>query len=161
MYLTVNLQEKIGMITNKISLISSKPSHRQAIVQLLEAVKLPVTDLPSDLTNFFVAVDGKKVIGVAGLEIYGDHALLRSLAVDPAYRNQNIAEQLLLQVEDRARQLKLSAIYLLTETARGYFEKKGFETIQREEVPPALKQSSEFSHTCPASAILMLKNIAV
>src|SRR5687767_11801009 len=145
------------MITSKISIISSNPSHRPAIIQMLEAAKLPVADLPSDVSDFFVAVDGKKVIGVIGLEIYGDHALLRSLVVDPAYRNQNIAEQLVLQVEDRARKLKISGIYLLTETARGYFEKKGFITIQREEVPPELKKSSEFSHTCPASAIVMQK----
>jgi amino-acid N-acetyltransferase len=48
---------------------------------------------------------------------------------------------------------------LLTETAPGYFETKGYQQITRADVPEEVQQSSEFSHVCPQSAIVMKKII--
>jgi amino-acid N-acetyltransferase len=57
---------------------------------------------------------------------------------------------------DEAKKKKLKAIYLLTETARDFFQKKGFTAVHREQVPEEVKASSEFAHVCPTSAVVMM-----
>jgi amino-acid N-acetyltransferase len=141
-------------------LIAKAGNYRENVIQLLTAVKLPVEDLPLSLENFYVVVDNSNVvIGVAGLEIYGGYGLLRSLAILPEYRDQGIANQLLERVENLALLNNLKAICLLTETAHEYFSRKGYARIARADVPEAVRASSEFSHMCPVSAIVMKKEL--
>ena len=135
-------------------------SDRKNIIGLLQSEKLPSDDLPQTLEHFFIAVDEDNVIGAVGLEQYDNCGLLRSLVVNPAYRNQNIAGKLVGKLEIRAKESGIDCIYLLTETAHIYFEKKGYKRITREEVPDSIRQSSEFSHVCPSSAIVMMKTIS-
>ena len=131
--------------------------YRETIIALLTAEKLPIADLPEIPENFVVTKQDNEVTGVVGLEIYGDFALLRSLAVDKGHRNMGLANTLLTQIEALATSKKLKAIYLLTETAPDYFSRKGYDKITRADVPAAVQQSSEFSHVCPQSAIVMRK----
>jgi len=129
------------------------------IAAILSAEKLPVDDLPGTLDNFLAATENGLTIGVVGLEIYGVYGLLRSLAVLPGYRGKGIAGKLIEQLESLAARSGLKALYLLTETAPEYFAGKGFQKITRDEVPDEVKQSSEFSHVCPVSAIVMKTKI--
>jgi len=133
--------------------------YRDSIIALLAAEKLPVADLPAKLDNFVVVKDAEVIIGVAGLEIYGDYGLLRSLAVSPAHRKKGIAKLLLTEIEALAAAKALSAIYLLTETAPGYFSRNNYQQINRTDVPQPVQQSSEFSYACPQSAIVMKKTL--
>jgi amino-acid N-acetyltransferase len=139
--------------------ITEAINYRDSIVALLRTEKLPVEDLPAMLENFRVARHNDEVIGVIGLEIYGDYGLLRSLAVRSTYRNTGIAGKLLGQIETLANSKGLKAICLLTETADGYFDRKGYVRIARENVPTEVQRSSEFSHVCPQSAIAMIKSL--
>jgi len=139
--------------------IEQADKYRENIIALLTAEKLPVADLPDQLENFAISKKDDDVTGVIGLEIYGDYALLRSLAVNKSFRNQGIADKLLQHIEKLAAAKKLKAIYLLTETVPGYFTRKGYQTITRADVPAEVQQSSEFSHVCPQSAIVMQKPI--
>jgi amino-acid N-acetyltransferase len=139
--------------------VEQADKYRESIIALLTAEKLPAADLPDQLENFAVTKQDEEITGVIGLEIYGDYGLLRSLAVDNNFRNQGIANELLLHIEQLAAAKNLKAIYLLTETAPDYFTRKGYQKITREDVPPEVKQSSEFSHVCPQSAIAMQKEI--
>jgi amino-acid N-acetyltransferase len=134
-------------------------NYRKGVIGLLVSEKLPVVDLPAMLDNFVVMKDGKDVIGVAGLEIYGDYGLLRSLAVHPIYRGNGLAKQLLTKIESMAAAKALSAIYLLTETAPEYFSRNGYHQTNRTDVPALVQQSSEFSYACPKSAIVMKKTL--
>jgi amino-acid N-acetyltransferase len=141
-------------------LIEKAENYRDSIVQLLSAAKLPVEDLPLLLDEFSIALnDNNDVIGVVGLEVYGDYALLRSLAVEPGYRGQGVANKLLGIAEGSASLKSVKAIYLITETASVYFGQKGYMTVPRIEVPDEIKVSSEFSYVCPASAIVMKKEL--
>lgn len=130
---------------------------RAAIIELLTAENLPTVDLPEVLENFLIAKENSVLIGVAGLEIYGNYGLLRSLAVSRNYRNKGIAGKLLQQIEIMAAEKSITEIYLLTETASGYFEQKEYQKIDRAAVPAEIMKSSEFSHVCPVSAIVMKK----
>ncbi len=144
----------------QIEIIKADDKLRQSIVSLLQAEKLTVEDLPSLLDNFFVAIEDNKVIGVIGLEQYDNCGLLRSMVVNNCYRNKNIASRLVNKLEEKAGSLGIESIYLLTETATAYFEKKGYEKISRTEVPKSIQASTEFSSVCPDSAIVMRKSIA-
>ncbi|HEY4195660.1 MAG TPA: arsenic resistance N-acetyltransferase ArsN2 [Mucilaginibacter sp.] len=139
--------------------ITEAINYRDSVVALIAAERLPTEDLQATLENFRIAIQNDEVIGVAGLEIYGDYGLLRSLAVQPAHRDKGIASKLLKQIEALAGSKGLKAICLLTETAAAYFNKKGYSTITRGDVPTGVQGSSEFSHVCPQSAIVMIKNL--
>jgi amino-acid N-acetyltransferase len=133
--------------------------YKENIVDLLISEKLPVTDLPESLENFWIALQNDMVIGVIGLEIYGQYGLLRSLAVLPPYRSKGVAGELLNNLESIAASQALKHIYLLTETAPDYFTTKGYKQLSREDVPAEVQQSSEFSYVCPQSAIVMKKSL--
>ncbi|HEY9196515.1 MAG TPA: arsenic resistance N-acetyltransferase ArsN2 [Mucilaginibacter sp.] len=133
--------------------------YTKQIIALLESANLPVADLPENPDNFFVAIKNDEVIGVIGMEIHGGYGLLRSLAVSAAYRGLGIAGELITRIEALGRLKGLTGLYLLTETAPDYFSKKGFVQTDRALVPPEVQQSSEFSHVCPVSAIVMNKSL--
>lgn len=143
--------------TDQTLITKATNTQREAIIELLQTEKLPVDDLPASLDHFFVAMDDHQLIGAIGLERYGACGLLRSLAVDQGHRNKNMASQLLQELEKYAIATGMTCLYLLTETASGYFERKGYQTIRRDEVPKEVQASSEFSHVCPVSAIVMKK----
>lgn len=141
-------------------LIKEAKNFRDNVMKLLVSEKLPVADLSASLDNFIVIVDNDdELMGVAGLEIYGNCGLLRSVAVKPEYRNRGIANQLLQQLESQALSGNLNAIYLLTETASTYSVKKGYAKVERDNVPEEIQASSEFSHLCPSTAIVMEKKL--
>jgi arsenate reductase (thioredoxin) len=48
---------------------------------------------------------------------------------------------------------------LLTETAEIFFARKGYHTVDRKDAPAEIQASSEFSHLCPSSAVLMKKTL--
>lgn len=146
-------------IITKAIIRSAANEDRQSIITLLKEEKLPVEDLPASLANFLVASENDKIIGVIGLEKYRSLALLRSMAVSMDYRNNNVASQLVEQLETFAKSSGIKWMYLLTETAEQYFERQAYQKVSREIAPKEIQASSEFSHVCPESAILMRKGL--
>lgn len=104
---------------------------------LLTSVDLTVAGVGEHVDHFLVVEDAGKIVACAGLETYGFHALLRSVAVHPHYRNRGLATLLVTRLVDQTRQDRLHAVYLLTTSAEAYFRRLGFETIPREDVDPA------------------------
>ncbi len=156
----VNLSHrKECYMPNQIEIIKADNNLRQQVINLLESEKLPVEDLPASLDNFLIAVDDDAAVGAIGMEQYDNYALLRSLVVHKKYRDKNIAAQLVHELEQKAAATGIIDLFLLTETAPGYFTKKGYATITRDDVPVALQASSEFSYVCPVSAIVMKKSL--
>jgi amino-acid N-acetyltransferase len=143
--------------TNQISITKADDNQRQSVIALLQSERLPVEDLPASLDNFFVALDNFNVVGTIGLEKYENYGLLRSMVVNKEYRDRNIASQLVERLEEYAVAVGIDFMYLLTETAPQYFERKSYQRITRDQVPKELQASSEFSHVCPDSAIVMKK----
>ena len=155
------LHTRFGMLLNNYQMkIISATGYREQIISLLSEEQLPPDDLPQTFENFLIATKNTEICGVAGLEIYGNYGLLRSLAVKPNYRGSGVASKLVEQLEALANLKGLNAIYLLTETAPEYFARKGYEKISRNDVPPEIQQSTEFSHVCPQWAIIMKKEFS-
>ncbi len=131
----------------------------KGMVGLLEKVGLPWTDVHEHLFNFIIGLDRNRVVAVVGLEVYGTEGLLRSLAVDPGYRDRGIGQVLYEKVLRLAHERGVKRIHLLTDTAQGYFSKRGFEMGDRTAAPPGIRDTREFTQLCPASAVYMVKGL--
>jgi amino-acid N-acetyltransferase len=129
------------------------------ICQLLSEEKLPTEDLNPLLEHFFVAVEENEITGVIGMDKYGNAGLLRSAIVTKAHRNSGIATALVDQLFDYAKQQQVSTLYLISNTAEKYFEKRGFHRIERNEVPETVLQSKEFNGLCPTSSVIMTRKL--
>ncbi|NHJ40371.1 MAG: GNAT family N-acetyltransferase [Asgard group archaeon] len=129
-------------------------SDLQEIVLLLEEVNLPSDDVHSHLDNFLVWFDDS-LRGCIGLEIYNENALLRSAAVRSDSQGKGIGKKLTRAIIAYAKLVGVKNLYLLTTTAEKFFEKEGFENVNRDEVPESIKNTNEFSHLCPDTAICM------
>ena len=136
----------------------ASPADLPAIRALLQSCSLPVDDLsPATLSGFLVARHAGRIVGVGGVAPAGADALLRSVAVAPDHRGLGIAERLCDLLETRAKQAGIANLYLLTQTADGYFAQRGFRSIGRARAPAALQEMAEFRDLCPASAVCMWK----
>lgn len=128
--------------------------------ELLAACQLPYSDLtPSHLEHFMAAWDGPQMAGVVGLELLGDVALLRSLAVPAEYRGRWIGSQLTRRAEAYARSQGVQVLYLLTLTAEGFFARRGYRVVGRDTAPAAIQETTEFRSLCPDSAVCMVKHL--
>jgi len=125
------------------------------IERLLIADSLPLEGVAQALPGFVVAEDGENIVGAVAVESCGEYGLLRSAVVDANARNHGIGRQLVERAIDSARRQNLKGLYLLTTTAENYFPLFGFEVTNREDAPDSIRQTSEFTSACPASATLM------
>ncbi|MFD1255966.1 GNAT family N-acetyltransferase [Mucilaginibacter terrae] len=80
-------------------IIDNASHYKEQVIALLISEKLPVADLPESLENFLVAIQDKEIVGVAGVQVYGDYGLFRSLAVYPEHRGSGIAGKLVTRIE--------------------------------------------------------------
>jgi amino-acid N-acetyltransferase len=135
---------------------SASAADWDAIQGLLSRSGLPVAGLEPHLKSTIVARDPNGILGCAALELYGDDALLRSVAVAPDRRSEGIGVALAAAAVALARQHRVLALYLLTETAEDFFRRLGFEGVSRDTVPASIRQSEEFASACPESAAVML-----
>ena len=126
-----------------------------AIKALLTSAALPTAGVDDHWQTFLIARDGEKLVGCGGAEAYPTAALIRSVAVDPAYRSHGVGRRLVRQLLDRLASRGLRDFYLLTPTAEDYFTRRGFKTIDRDEIHPQLLASRELQDACPENAICM------
>lgn len=145
----------------------AKPDDAPAIERLLTGADLPtvgVADIidahPGDFFVAETAVAPWQIVAVAGLEICCDSAVLRSVAVDPAWRSRGLGRELIRQIVCDAESRGIRALYLLTMTAEQYFPRLGFEQIERSSVPGEIAATVEFRSACPATAIAMKRALA-
>ena len=140
----------------KIGIRKALPADKELIRTLLSEVKLPVENVDSGVTSFYIAEDERAVLGVAGFEFYGDDVLLRSVAIRPGLQQQGIGSQVVGMMIAEARRNNVNEIVLLTETAKDFFLARGFKVVDRSTVSnDAMRRSSEFAYACPKSAVCM------
>lgn len=106
--------------------------------------------------NFWIALDGEKVIGTIALTDLGDQkAALRKMFVDAGYRGQQpgVAKLLLSALLGWAKQKGFRDVYLGTaaplHAAHRFYEKNGFREVKKTDVPPGkylLALDTKFYH---------------
>lgn len=146
--------------TTDRSLRPASASDWPAVAALLEAHHLPTQGAREHLHHYVLAVSGTRVLGCAGLEVHGEDALLRSVAIAPGHQGEGLGQRLLARMLEEAAAQGVRTLYLLTTTAADYFGRLGFERLPIEAAPASLRASAEFQGACPANAIFMVRRLA-
>ncbi|HKC46093.1 MAG TPA: GNAT family N-acetyltransferase [Gemmatimonadales bacterium] len=166
-------------LTDRPVITPAQASDLAAILALLASHGLPDAGLAEHLPTALVARVGAvsptavsptavsstavsptaTVVGCAAIEPYDGAGLLRSVAVAEPQRGTGLGMRLTEAAIRLAEARGIRALYLLTETAAGFFPRFGFRPIPRDEVAPAVRQSIEFTRACPASAMAMVKEL--
>ncbi len=126
------------------------------VKQLLERNDLP-SDVQSSPARFYIARGGDGRVGAGGLELCGDAALLRSVVVERSARGEGVGTALCDALEARAAEAGVERLYLLTTTAAGFFADRGYERVERSDVPESVRGTAEFAELCPDTATVMTK----
>lgn len=143
------------LLNPRFSLRQAGPADWPAVQALLQAHQLPTEGARQHLATYLLAVQGGQVVGCAGAEVYGDQALMRSVAVAPGLHGQGIGQALVQRLLLEAARRQIRAVHLLTVTAPEYFARYGFKRGPLAQAPAALKASAEFQGACPACAAFM------
>lgn len=142
-----------------IELRRAEETDLPAVERSLEANGLPFEDVRSKPECFYVGYRDGERIGIGGLEIDGDDALLRSVVVERSARGDGVGTALCEALESEARTEGVERLYLLTTTAAGFFAALGYEEIDRRDAPPTVRDTREFGDLCPSSAACMRKSL--
>ena len=135
-------------------------SDRVGLEALLTEANLPLEGVVDAFPDGFALarLDGA-IVGAAGVERWGEHALLRSVVVAPAQRGQRLAEALVADRIAWARSHGATAIYLLTLSADRYFERLGFTRLERSKLPAELAGSTQLAIPVCSAAIAMTRRL--
>lgn len=128
------------------------------IRSLLRDVGLDADDLDEGHTNdFLVLTNETGFVGTVGLEVYGEDAILRSLAVKKDARGHGYGWMLADTVISQARLRGVRRVYLLTETASDFFAAKlGFRVVVPSTISRAISTSTTFRNSREGSVAMRL-----
>lgn len=128
------------------------------VTALLHRVNLPDEGVAQHFRHFLVARADNKIIGCVGLEIYGEAALLRSLAVAPEQQKIGLGRRLTERALELARISGVREVALLTTTAAAFFKKEfGFQPAERKSYEGMFSQSIEWHlPRCATASFLVL-----
>lgn len=143
----------------KLEIRQAKKSDLISIKSLLESFSLPSVDVDNHISNFFVLECEENIEGVVGIEMYGETALLRSLAIQKELQKKGYGRKLCNKLISYAKTFNVKNVYLLTQTAKDFFSREGFQIISREAVPEEIKQTYEYTTLCPSDSTCMVKKI--
>lgn len=135
-----------------------KPARRgdmAGVRELLAKVGLdsePARD--EQFPSFYVLTNEQGMVGTVALDVLGDDAILRALAVLPEGRGSGYGWMLADMAVSQARWRGVRRIYLLTETASDFFAAKfGFRVVDRSTLSRQVAASETF--TAPKGAGLV------
>ncbi len=138
----------------------AEPFDVPAVEALLTMAGLPLAGAAEALETGVVARDGEAVVGAASVERYGSAGLLRSVIVAPDRRGAGLGRDLVAAAEELARGEGIREIYLLTETAIGWFPRLGYAAVPRGEAAAVVGRSIEFTTACAETAVAMRRALA-
>src|SRR5687768_1304812 len=114
---------------NCVELRTARPADLPGVIDLLGSAKLPTAGVAEAFSHFMVAESEGRLIGAAGLEIYGASALLRSVVVEDSWRGSGVGRKLIENALDEAKRRGIDDVFLLTTTAEHYFPRFGFACV--------------------------------
>jgi amino-acid N-acetyltransferase len=130
------------------------------VKRLLKQCDLPTEDITEAHPVLFFGSGARlEPHGVVGLELFGPVALLRSLAVAAPRRGAGLGTELAEHAERHANECGVQSIYLLTITAEDFFKRRGYFRVARNDAPPAISATREFSGICPVGSAFMKKDL--
>ncbi len=142
-----------------VELRAARPSDLPEVLTLLDNAQLSTAGVAEAFPQFVVAESDGRLIGAAGLEIFGASALLRSVVVENSWRGTGVGRRLIEHALDEAKASRIDDVFLLTTTAEHYFPRFGFACVSRECAAAEVQSSVEFQGACPDTAVLMRKSL--
>ena len=136
------------------------PADVPGVERLLAAAGLPLEGAAEALSKGVVARDGDEIVAAAAIERHGDAGLLRSVVVEPGRRGLGLGRDIVAAAERLAREDGITELYLLTETATGWFPRLGYEVVPRAEAVAAVGESIEFTTVCKDTGVPMRRALA-
>ncbi|HVO88394.1 MAG TPA: amino-acid N-acetyltransferase [Casimicrobiaceae bacterium] len=93
--------------------------------------------LESEIERFIVAEYDNHIVGCAALYAFPDERKgeLAALAVHPDFQREGYGEALMREIEQRARKLKLTELFVLTTRTAHWFLERGFRPATVSELP--------------------------
>ena len=138
---------------------SIRPAHREdmsAIRHILEVTSLEEPARDEQQGSFFVLCNEDGRVGCVSLEVLGDDAILRALAVDPKFRGAGYGWVLADLAVSQARWRGVRRIYLLTTTASDFFAAKfGFRVVDRTTLSKQVAANETFTRPGGAQQVSM------
>jgi len=137
-----------------------RPAHRtdmDAVRKLLHEAGLDDEPARDDQAgNFFLLHNEDGLAGTVALEVLGDDAILRSLAVHPDSRGVGYGWMLADMAVSQARWRGVRRIYLVTAAASDFFAAKfGFRVVDRSTVAKAVGNHETFTRPSSAQLVAM------
>lgn len=142
-----------------MNIVPASQNSFSAAIALLKKNNLPTEDLDPG-KQLFVVEEGDEVIATVAAEYDFSNALLRSLSVVEEKRSSGVGGQLVDFIEDYVKKQGIQTIYLLTTTAADFFQKRGYQIIDRSNVPQFIQNTKEYSVLCASSSTLMKKELS-
>jgi amino-acid N-acetyltransferase len=102
-----------------------------------QGIMLPRTEfeMAENIRDFSVIFAGERLVACAALHIYSPAAAeVRSLAVEPGWKEHGLGRQLLNALEEEAREFGLKTLFAFT-YVDGFFRQLGYEVVDRGELP--------------------------
>jgi N-acetylglutamate synthase-like GNAT family acetyltransferase len=133
---------------------------RDGLKAALTRAGLPADDILTPGLQFWrFSTQDDVPAGFGGIEVHGADALMRSVVTLPPLRARGIGQAIVRALEAEAVVMKCRAVWLLTTTAREFFERLGYAAVDRADVPGAIRATAQFSSLCPDSATVMVKRL--
>jgi N-acetylglutamate synthase-like GNAT family acetyltransferase len=128
-----------------------------SVRELLATAGLNAEPARDDQANsFFVLRNEVQLAGTVALEVMGDDAILRALAVHPDARGVGYGWMLADMAVSQARWRGVRRIYLLTEYASDFFAAKfGFRVVDRSTVGKLVGNHETFSRPANGQLVAM------
>ncbi|TVR96499.1 MAG: GNAT family N-acetyltransferase [Rhodospirillales bacterium] len=135
-------------------------ARRGQLRNALAEAGLPHADIAENGRTFFAGEFGGITVGYIGLEVHGKDALLRSLVVVEAERGRGFGSALVGKAIAAAAAEGADRVWVLTTTAAGFLQGRGFTRVAREAAPAAIRATAEFASLCPATAVCLTRTTA-
>ena len=132
--------------------------NKSAIVsKLLHQNNLSTEGITEKDVQFFAMYEEEIALGIGAFTVCGVFAMLRSVCIDHRYQKRGLGNVLCNQLFIKAKELGLENIYLLTDTAEGFFKKQNFNRIKREELPIVLENNILVQSACSMNSVVMYR----
>jgi N-acetylglutamate synthase-like GNAT family acetyltransferase len=127
-----------------------------AVRELLAAANLTESAADADFDSYYVLRNERGVAGSVALDVLGEDAVLRALAVDPEARGAGYGWMLADMAVNQARWRGVKRIYLVTESASDFFAAKfGFRVVDRSTAGRKVASHETFARPQGAGLVAM------
>jgi amino-acid N-acetyltransferase len=122
----------------------ARPDEVDEVTKLISSEGMPAVEVERWLDGFWVLDDGETLLGCAGVELYADSAVLRSVMTAPELRGSGEGVRLVKRALDYARGNGAKRCYLFTMTAEQWFPRFGFSACTLDEFDKAARESWQY-----------------